>query len=688
MANVAPTTYKLNPFSTPFAVPPELASRRNWICWRADPDYDAQGKLKPKPKKTPIIVGPGTSFSWQRPENHVSYDEAVAAVQKHGLSGVGFVLTLGCGLIGGDLDKCRNPVTGVIEPWAQAIIDLRETYFEISPSGEGVRFWSIRGDLPVLLKKAGLDIELYSTGHYLTFTGDHIEGTPWDVYRAEDTMKALMKRAAEFKPSTPPASQLGASPGSFEEIADRKAYRESPMGQINEAAMKDLDAWVPELLPSAEKTAAGGYRVKSRDLDRPLEEDLSISLDGIKDFGVHDLGDSREGKRSPIDVVMEWHDPPLNVENAATWLGARVGVPFDGPSTGSSGASPEPDVAPFKPTNPSVFVGRAPPPREWIVKDWIPCGVVMGLYGDGGTGKSLLAQQLQTATALGKPWLGLAVEPVTSLGFYCEDDENELWRRQDAINAANFCDHGDLSAQHWLTRAGEDNILMVFGRSGVGELTRVWARLLEATLDLGARLLVVDTAADTFAGNENDRGQVRQYVQRALGSIALRIGGSVVCCAHPSRAGMATGTGDSGSTGWSNAFRSRAYLEHNKEDRNARVFSRMKANYAPPEARLDLRWVSGVMALDRPFASGTAGGGRRPVEDVFLDLMSVLAGSNLSDKSNANNYAPKVFMKQPPADRQGYTKDDFERAMYALLRSRKIVNLPYGRGGAERLYRL
>ena len=43
MSNVAQTTYKLNPFSEPLSVPSALAIRRNWIGWRADPDYDAQG---------------------------------------------------------------------------------------------------------------------------------------------------------------------------------------------------------------------------------------------------------------------------------------------------------------------------------------------------------------------------------------------------------------------------------------------------------------------------------------------------------------------------------------------------------------------------------------------------------------------------------------------------------------------
>jgi Cdc6-like AAA superfamily ATPase len=43
-------------------------------------------------------------------------------------------------------------------------------------------------------------------------------------------------------------------------------------------------------------------------------------------------------------------------------------------------------------------------PREWIVPDWIPRGLVTALYGDGGVGKSLLAMQLMSSVALGRPW--------------------------------------------------------------------------------------------------------------------------------------------------------------------------------------------------------------------------------------------------------------------------------------------
>jgi hypothetical protein len=32
---------------------------------------------------------------------------------------------------------------------------------------------------------------------------------------------------------------------------------------------------------------------------------------------------------------------------------------------------------------PTIFFGRTPPKRRWIVPDWIPYGAVTGLYGQG-----------------------------------------------------------------------------------------------------------------------------------------------------------------------------------------------------------------------------------------------------------------------------------------------------------------
>ena len=84
----------------------------------------------------------------------------------------------------------------------------------------------------------------------------------------------------------------------------RDQAKRSPTKQLNDAAMANLKAWVPELFPTAGEYH-DGFRVTSADLGRDNDEDLSIVPEGIKDFGVHDLDDPREGKRTPIDIVME-----------------------------------------------------------------------------------------------------------------------------------------------------------------------------------------------------------------------------------------------------------------------------------------------------------------------------------------------------------------------------------------------
>ena len=357
------TQPRFAPFTEPLSVPLALSSRRNWIGWRLEPNPDDPDS----PKKMPVVLARGVPVNdYLMPHAHVTYEEAVAQVGPLKLSGVGFVMTLDCGMIGVDLDKCRDPATGVINAREQEVIDRRETYFEISPSGRGVRFFSLT-DVPLRKTVLGGGVEMYSTGRYLTFTGDRIIGTPLEIGRAPYAIETLMQWAADANAmkaasKATAAGQSQAAPGSFEEIADRKAYRDSPMGRINQAAMASFDAWVPELLPDAEKTASGGYRVKSRDLGRPLEEDLSISPSGITDFGVHDLGDAREGRRSPIDIVMEWSDPQLGAEEAAEWLGVRVGVPFDAASTGSSGGSPE-DLKALDDWNAALARLRAASPR-------------------------------------------------------------------------------------------------------------------------------------------------------------------------------------------------------------------------------------------------------------------------------------------------------------------------------------
>ena len=95
---------------------------------------------------------------------------------------------------------------------------------------------------------------------------------------------------------------------------------------------------------------------------------------------------------------------------------------------------PQRSISRLRITDPTQFQDRPIPPRRWVVPDWIPWGYVTGLYGPGSTGKTLLAQQLMTAAAVNKPWVGLGVAPIRTLAVFCEDDDDELQRRQGDIN--------------------------------------------------------------------------------------------------------------------------------------------------------------------------------------------------------------------------------------------------------------
>jgi RecA-family ATPase len=354
----------------------------------------------------------------------------------------------------------------------------------------------------------------------------------------------------------------------------------------------------------------------------------------------------------------------------------KLAVSNDGPSEESEGraASSKPRIV--RPAD----LSDEPPPREWLVLHWIPVGVVTGLYGDGGLGKSLIAQQLQTGCALALPWLELPVESCASLGVYCEDSQDELHRRQADINRSYGCGYDALADINWMPRLGEDNLLMTFGRNGVGELTPFHRHLSEAARDLCVKLVIVDTAADVFGGNENDRGQVRQFVSRALGSIAIAIDGAVLLCAHPSRTGLSSGEGDGGSTGWSNSLRSRLFLrapdiqEGEAPDPNARILQRRKANYAARQDELRLRWNAGCIEPEARVTQSSSQFGRRAAEDVFLDMLDAFERENqrISESKNAGNYAPACFARRP--ERDGYRKPDFERAMQTLF-SRGVIHI-------------
>ena len=253
-------------------------------------------------------------------------------------------------------------------------------------------------------------------------------------------------------------------------------------------------------------------------------------------------------------------------------------------------------VRPLDVLDPLQWHDKPIPERPWLVTGLIPRRVVTLISGDGGLGKSLLAQQLLTACATGRDWLSRGTMSCRALGLFCEDDSDELHRRQAKINrhyGIGFADLGDLNLA---SRVGDDSVLLEWEREWfTGKETAIYNQIFNYCRDNGVQAIVLDSLHDIFSGNENKRAHARQFVN-ALRDIAIACDAAVIVTAHPSLSGRASGTGEGGSTGWHNAVRSRLYLKTppDEPDEDIRVLATMKANYGRKGKEMPLRWFDGV----------------------------------------------------------------------------------------------
>lgn len=259
----------------------------------------------------------------------------------------------------------------------------------------------------------------------------------------------------------------------------------------------------------------------------------------------------------------------------------------------------------FPIVRPSQWGNRLPPRRDWMVERCFVRGSVALVSGDGGIGKSLLMQQLLTSAVMGWPFLGLSCQPGRALFFGCEDDGDELERRQYDINRQLGVSNDDIDEAGLILapRVGFDNALARLCRDKQSRLywqmepTRLFERMLERCLEEGVSYVVIDTATQVFAGNQNDETQVMQFCNM-LRKMAVMIQGIVILVKHPSAAGRALGTGESGSVQWHNSVRSRLYMH--KDKTAGLVLASRKSNYGPADMELPIRWERGAYVLNEP----------------------------------------------------------------------------------------
>ena len=339
----------------------------------------------------------------------------------------------------------------------------------------------------------------------------------------------------------------------------------------------------------------------------------------------------------------------------------------------------KPPLTPIELTDASAFEGIEPRARSWAVIDRIPMCNVTLFGGDGAAGKTTVALQLCVAVAAGQTdWLRGIVDitgPV--LFFTAEEDQDEIIRRLNAIVTKRQLSFAALKGLFVHTAPGRNCTLAAPNRAGQLQPTDLYHRIRLTIEKVRPTLVVLESSADLFGGNEIDRVHVRQFIT-LLRALAMICGSALVLLSHPSLSGLGSGSGMSGSTAWNNSVRSRLYFTHsdNKDEPNLRELKVMKSNYGPPGEIIKCVWSDGIFAVENEFTD--------PLKQASLDqkaqtIFLACLDDHWRKKIWVNNkptsrsqYAPKIFAKldtaKSLADRDATRISLLEKAMNELLK--------------------
>ncbi len=144
-------------------IPTKMQQYSRWIVWKLE---NRNGK---KPTKTPYCIHGGFA-KVNDPSTWATFEEAVQVYQSGTYNGIGFVFT-DTPFVGVDIDGCIDPCTGKIAPEAINVLQVLNSYTEISQSGKGFHI-ILEGRLPEGRRRTE-PFEMYGAGspRYFAMTG-------------------------------------------------------------------------------------------------------------------------------------------------------------------------------------------------------------------------------------------------------------------------------------------------------------------------------------------------------------------------------------------------------------------------------------------------------------------------------------------------------------------------------------
>jgi putative DNA primase/helicase len=401
-------------------VPAELRARNQWVVWRVE-------LRDGKPTKVPYRADGGGRASSTASSTWASFVEAVDAVERLGMDGIGFVFTKDDPLCGTDLDDCRDPKTGALDPAAWAIVERLDSYTEASPSGRGMKV-IVRASKNGVAKSRkpmlwGGQIEIYDERRFFTITGDLMLGVSGVIEARQAQVDVLLREL--FPPAPPPVPR---SPTQPVRLDDRELVEKATAAK-NGAKFSAL--WQGDI---------SGYRGDDSAADQafcnllafwtnrdPNQIDRLFRQSGLmRDKWLRD--DYRERTiAKAIAVTTEGYDPAslpssstTRTDEAAHTSDRHTQPEASGEQTAVDVVAPPDHTDRDRPQPVAIvpladFLSGCGDVADWVVDHLIAGGALTLFAGLPKVGKSTFVYGMLGAISTGTPFLGLDVASASVL---------------------------------------------------------------------------------------------------------------------------------------------------------------------------------------------------------------------------------------------------------------------------------
>lgn len=331
-----------------------IRGSKNWVCWK----NEISGK---RMTKVPYYTKDVKASCSQGPWETYHAARTVASQDKKKWAGIGYVFTEDDGLLGIDIDACRDPETGDVEQWAQFYIDKLKSYTEVSPSGTGVKI-IVKCEVPAALQGRAKRTRKFKnyTGH-----GDHSPEVMFMSHSGYFTMTGNIVRYGQVKKCQRQVNEI------CEELWGK--------------ASRKLDAKIADTVP-----AMGDKLSKFFDTadDIPIRDQADGSSRLIRLAALcRRLGLSWDQSFYCIKAYEQAHPFPKELEEEDIKkrfydTRAEFDDVIEEDDTVCAGELTEKDV-------------------DWLWDTWVPRGALTVVEGDPGQGKSTVCYQLASRVSAG-----------------------------------------------------------------------------------------------------------------------------------------------------------------------------------------------------------------------------------------------------------------------------------------------